>query len=103
MYKDHDCYAALLIIPQGRTKGIARYPLTSYLEFSSSFGYAQVKQALSADYPYWNVGLTGRYKLVALDLRYHDAREIYFGSQAKSPDHPDTLKATVVFTISVGF
>ncbi len=31
-----------------------RYPITDYLEFSSTFGYAQVKEALSADYPYWN-------------------------------------------------
>lgn len=80
-----------------------RYPITDYLEFSSTFGYAQVKEVLSADYPYWNVGLTGRYRFISLDLRYYDAREIYFDSQSKSPDHPDTLKATVVFTISVGF
>lgn len=80
-----------------------RYPITDYLEFSSTFGYAQLNNALSADYPYWNVGFTGRYKFISLDLRYHDAREIYTISQNASPDHPETLKATVVFTLSVGF
>lgn len=83
-----------------------RYPLTDFLEFSSTFGYAQTKNVLDADYPYWNAGMTGRYKFVALDLRYYDAREIYFldtfGGNV-SPDHPATLKPTVVFSISVGF
>ena len=80
-----------------------RYPITDYLEFSSTFGYSQVRHVLSADYPYWNVGLTGRYKFIALDLRYYDAREIYFESQNLLPDHPDTVKATVVLSLSVGF
>jgi uncharacterized protein (TIGR02001 family) len=83
-----------------------RYPLTDFLEFSSAMGYAQTENALDADYYYWNVGLTGRYKFIALDLRYHDAREIYFLDEFGeniSPDHSETLKATVVFTLSVGF
>lgn len=83
-----------------------RYPLTDYLEISSSGGYARTKNALDADYYYWNVGLTGRYKFVALDLRYHDAREIYFLDEFGeniSPDHPATLKPTVVLSLSVGF
>lgn len=80
-----------------------RYPITDYLEISSTFGYAQLNKVLSADYPYWNIGLTGRYKCLSLDLRYHDAREIYTVSQNLSPDHPETLTATVVFTLSVGF
>lgn len=80
-----------------------RYPITDFLEFSSTFGYAQANNVLSADYPYWNVGLTGRYKFIALDLRYYDARELYFQEPAFAPDHPDTLKATVVFSLSVGF
>jgi uncharacterized protein (TIGR02001 family) len=79
-----------------------RYPITDFLEFSSTFGYAQVK-SVSADYPYWNVGLTGTYKCIALDLRYHDAREIYSKPVGKVADHPETLSATVVFSISVGF
>lgn len=83
-----------------------RYPLNDYFEISSNFGYAQTKGALDADYTYWNAGLTARYKFVALDLRYHDAREIIyldeFGGNI-SPDHPNTVKATVVFTISLGF
>jgi uncharacterized protein (TIGR02001 family) len=80
-----------------------RFPITDYLEFSSTFGYSQVRSVLSADYPYWNAGLTGRYKFISMDLRYYDAREIYIKSQSLSPDHPDTLKATVVFSITVGF
>jgi uncharacterized protein (TIGR02001 family) len=83
-----------------------RYPLTDYLEFSSTFGYARLKDALEADYPYWNVGFTGRYKFLALDLRYHDAREIYYldaNGQAAITDHPETLVATVVLSLSVGF
>jgi uncharacterized protein (TIGR02001 family) len=83
-----------------------RYPLTDFLEFSSSFGYAQTENALDADYSYWNVGLTGRYKFVALDLRYYDAMSIYyldeFGENI-SPDHPVTLESTVVFSLSLGF
>jgi uncharacterized protein (TIGR02001 family) len=83
-----------------------RYPLTDFLEFSSSMGYAQTENALDADYYYWNVGITGRYKFIALDLRYHDAREIYFLDalgENISPDHPETLKAMVVFSLSIGF
>ena len=83
-----------------------RYPITDYLEISSSFGYAYLKESLAADYPYWNVGLTGRYKAVALDLRYHDAREIYYldsTGQTAGIDHPDTLETTVVLSLSVGF
>jgi uncharacterized protein (TIGR02001 family) len=79
-----------------------RYPITGFLEFSSTFGYAQVRPLL-ADYPYWNVGLTGTYKCIALDLRYHDATEIYYEPEETSVDHPETLSATVVFSISVGF
>jgi uncharacterized protein (TIGR02001 family) len=83
-----------------------RYPITDYLEVSAGFGYSQAKQVLLADYKYWNAGVTGRYKFVALDLRYYDAREVAFGDdidQALLPDHPETLKATVVFSISLGF
>jgi uncharacterized protein (TIGR02001 family) len=83
-----------------------RYPITDYLEISSTFGYAYVKEALAADYPYWNVGLTGRYKFIALDLRYYDAREIYYldaNGQKAFTDHPETIKAMVVFSLSVGF
>lgn len=83
-----------------------RYPITDYLEFSGTFGYAYVKEALAADYPYWNVGLTGRYKFIALDLRYHDAREIYYldaTGQNLGIDHPETITTTVVLSLSVGF
>ena len=29
-----------------------RYPITDYMEISSTFGYAYIKVALAADYPY---------------------------------------------------
>jgi len=48
----------------------------------------------------------GRYKFVALDLRYYDARERFFGDEFDRlvlPDHPNTLKPTVVFSLSIGF
>lgn len=80
-----------------------RYPITDFLEFSSTFGYGQTKFVLFDDYPYWNAGLTGRYKFIALDLRYYDAKEIHFPHPFGQPNHPDKLTATVVFTISVGF
>lgn len=80
-----------------------RYPITDYLELSSTFGYAQTKYVTFADYPYWNAGFTGYYKFLAFDLRYHDAREIYFEQQRLTPNHPETIKATVVFSMSVGF
>lgn len=79
------------------------YPITDFLEFSSTFGYGQTKFVLFDDYPYWNAGLTGRYKFIALDLRYYDAKEIHFPHPFGQPNHPDKLTATVVFTISVGF
>lgn len=84
----------------------ARYPLTDYLEFSSTGGYAYTRENIMSDFPYWNVGLTGHYKFVSLDLRYHDSTEIpiYPDDPAKPmPDYPKTLKASVVFTVSVGF
>ena len=81
-----------------------RYPLTDYLEFSSTLGYAQTQGVLIDDYEYWNVGLTARYRFIAMDLRYHDAKELEFGNQDGLPsDHANTLKATVVFSLSVGF
>lgn len=80
-----------------------RYPLTGYLEVSSSFGYANTKSVLSADYPYWNVGFTGRYKFIALDLRYYEASEVNVGEELDFFDHPHTQKATIVFSISAGF
>lgn len=83
-----------------------RYPLTDFLEISGSFGYAQTENALKGDYEYWNAGVTGRYKFVAMDLRYYDAREIYFVGALEenlTPDHPSPLKPTIVFSLSLGF
>lgn len=83
-----------------------RYPVTDYLEISGGFGYSIARDVLLADYKYWNAGVTGRYKFLALDLRYYDAGEVDFGTdidQAALPDHPETLRATVVFSISLGF
>jgi uncharacterized protein (TIGR02001 family) len=83
-----------------------RYPLTEFLEVSTSMGYAQTQNALNSGYAYWNIGLTGRYKFIALDLRYHDSKEIdYLDNLAEniSPDHPKSLQAVAVFSISVGF
>lgn len=83
-----------------------RYPITDYLEFSTGFGYARTKEAFESDYTYWNVGLTGRYKFIAMDLRYYDAEEIFFPDPSGIPipiDHPNSLDASVVFSLSVGF
>jgi len=83
-----------------------RYPLTDFLEFSSTFGYARTKDAYEVDYPYWNVGFTGRYKFLAADLRYYDTREIHFvdgAGEVVNIDYPNHLTATVVFSLSVGF
>jgi uncharacterized protein (TIGR02001 family) len=80
-----------------------RYPITDYLEFSSAYGYAQTQGILGADYQYWNVGLTGRYKFIALDLRYYDAMEVNPSEELVLQDHPHTLTESVVFSISAGF
>jgi uncharacterized protein (TIGR02001 family) len=81
-----------------------RYPLTDFLQISSTLGYGHTQGILLDDYEYWNVGLTGTYKFISMDLRYHDAREREFGDQFALPaDHANTLKATVVFSLSVGF
>ena len=83
----------------------ARYPITDFLEVSGTFGHALTRSALETNYYYWNAGLTARYKFVQMDLRYHAAKEIVFLSDGEdlSPDHPETLKPTVVFSLSVGF
>lgn len=81
-----------------------RYPITDYLEASGSFGYANTKSVLSADYAYWNLGLTGRYKFIALDLRYYEAEERNIArDEIDFFDHPRTQKGTIVFSISAGF
>jgi uncharacterized protein (TIGR02001 family) len=81
-----------------------RYPITDYLEFSTTLGYGHTQGVLIDDYEYWNVGLTGRYKFIAMDLRYYDAHEVGFGDQDALPvDHAFTLESTVVFSLSVGF
>ncbi len=81
----------------------ARYPLTDYLEASGSYGYANTKSVLASDYNYWNLGLTGRYKFLALDLRYYDASETNISREQDTFDHPITLNGTIVFSISAGF
>jgi uncharacterized protein (TIGR02001 family) len=81
-----------------------RYPITDFLQISSTLGYGHTQGILLDDYEYWNVGLTGTYKFISMDLRYHDAREMGFGDQFELPaDHANTLKSTVVFSLSVGF
>jgi uncharacterized protein (TIGR02001 family) len=80
-----------------------RYPITDYLEFSSSVGYSRTHEVTKSDYRYWNAGLTARYKFIAFDLRYHDSREEQFDLGFIPPDHPESIKATAVFSISVGF
>ncbi len=84
----------------------ARYPITDYLEISGTGGYAYTRELFMCDFPYWNVGLTGHYKFVSLDLRYHDSTEVMGYPEDDShpmPDYPETIKAAVVFTISFGF
>lgn len=81
-----------------------RYPITDYLEFSTTLGYGHTQGILLDDYEYWNVGLTGRYKFIAMDLRYYDAKEVSFGDLDALPvDHAFTLDSTAVFSLSVGF
>ena len=64
-----------------------RYPLTDYLEFSTSFGYSQTKAVLGSDYPYWNVGGTYFYKFVSLDFRYIDATETSIDKAVEAIKH----------------
>ena len=83
-----------------------RYPLNDFLEVSAGFGYGQTENAIKGNYEYWNAGLTGRYKFIALDLRYYDSKEIYLVDTLEenlTPDHPAPIKATVVFSLSIGF
>jgi len=82
-----------------------RYPLTDFLQFSTTYGYSQTQNILLADYQYWNIGITGTYRFISLDLRYHDAEEVEFTTNllALPIDHPETLRGTIVFSISAGF
>ena len=86
------------------TELTGRYPLTDFLQITSSFGYARTNEILIDDYKYWNVGLIGTYKFISLDLRYYDAVEVELGEDFATPiDHPITLDPTVVFSLSAGF
>lgn len=82
-----------------------RYPLTDYLQFSTTFGYGITNEVVSDDYMYWNAGLTASYKFLSFDLRYYDAREVKVRDNFEFifHDHPDTLKKSIVFSISAGF
>ena len=81
-----------------------RYPLTDFLQFSATYGYAQTQEILLDDYQYWSIGLTGSYKFISLDLRYHDAMEVGLAELIDAPaDHPNTLRGTIVFSLSLGF
>lgn len=81
-----------------------RYPITDYLQFSTTFGYGLTNDVVSDDYMYWNTGLTLSYKFLSFDLRYHDAREVEIKDDFLSfHDHPETLKKSLVFSISAGF
>jgi uncharacterized protein (TIGR02001 family) len=85
-----------------------RYPLTEYLEISSGVGYSQVEKVLEYDYLYWNAGITGRYKFIAVDLRYMHAYEATtiegtVEDTEKWGYEPEVLHATIVFSVSVGF
>lgn len=84
-------------------EGTARYPVTDFLEASGTFGYANTKSVLTTDYPYWNIGLTARYKFIALDLRYYEASEMNGSGDLDLLDHPFTQKGTIVFSLSAGF
>jgi uncharacterized protein (TIGR02001 family) len=88
-----------------------RYPLTDYLEVSSGVGYSQVEKVLEYDYLYWNAGITGRYKFIAVDLRYMHAFEATTEDTIEGTAEdkeiwgyePEVLHATIVFSVSVGF
>jgi uncharacterized protein (TIGR02001 family) len=81
----------------------ARYPLSEYLEISSSVGYSQVEKVLEYDYLYWNTGITARYQFIAADLRYMHAFESTTADKTSWKYDPDVLHATFVFSLSVGF
>ena len=84
-----------------------RYPITDSLEISSSVGYSQVEPVFGYDYLYWNSGITYFYKFSAFDFRYFDALEATHHNQFVTHNSwsydPAILKATFVFSISVGF
>lgn len=84
-----------------------RYPVTDWLEFSSGIGYSLTKDSIEYDYLYWNAGLSAYYKFFALDFRYFDAHETREEIPENHPEHeeqyPETIDATFVFTITVGF
>jgi len=84
-----------------------RYPLTDYLEFSTSFGYSQTKAVLGSDYTYWNVGGTYFYKFVSLDFRYIDATETSIDQAVEAIKHesydPPLIGPTFLFSVSVGY
>ena len=84
-----------------------RYPITDYLQISSTAGYSYTKKVLQDNYVYWNAGFTFFYKFAALDFRYVDAYEEEHGSDNKTLEQisyePVILKPSFLFTISVGF
>ncbi|MBK8817056.1 MAG: hypothetical protein IPN42_16810 [Methylococcaceae bacterium] len=87
----------------GDYEGTLRYPITDYLQISSSVGYSQVEKVLEYDYLYWNAGLTAYYKFISADLRYLQSFEATNSEVTSWQYDPEFLHATVVFSLSVGF
>jgi uncharacterized protein (TIGR02001 family) len=93
--------------PAGLFELTGRYPITDFLEFSSSAGYTRTRKSLDYDYFYWNAGVTGFYKFISLDLRYADA--VTTASSHSHTDanytsyYPEVLSSTLFFSIAVGF
>lgn len=84
-----------------------RYPVTDFLQISSSVGYSYTKKAVEDNYAYWSAGFTLFYKFAALDFRYIDAYEEEHHDEFQTHDQflydPELIKPSFLFTVSIGF
>ncbi|MGR9106974.1 MAG: TorF family putative porin [Gammaproteobacteria bacterium] len=84
----------------------ARYPLSDWLEVSSSAGYSLTKHAVEYDYLYWNLGFSVYFDHLVLDFRYADAMQtdsVPVDPTRHAEEFLETLKPTLIFLLTIGF
>lgn len=82
-----------------------RYPLAQDWDVSGGVGYYRSRSAFGDDYSYWNFGLTRRFSMLSLDLRYIGMGEISFQDDHAAPmveEESEHDEHRLVLTISMG-
>jgi len=83
-----------------------RYPITSSIEMSGTFGYSQQKKVLHYDYLYWTSGVTWHFSPnIGVDVRYYSGLDLGAEKEhiAGWQFRPHVVDNRVLFSITVGF